>query len=220
MMTRPLHFILIADCSGSMKAGGKIQSLNIAIHEAIPAMREVADNCPNAEVLVRSVAFSDGARWHIADPTPVETCRWDDLEADGYTDLGAALHLVADAMHPASMGDRGLPPVLVLVSDGQPTDDFAAGMQALLATVWGRRSVRLSIAIGADADLDTLRAFSGGDRDVLRANNPEMLARGIRWAATSMAFSVAMPPTVWPEDGWGPVATWPVPHDLDAGDVW
>jgi hypothetical protein len=29
-----------------------------------------------------------------------------------------------------------------------------------------------------------------------------------------------MPPTVWPEDGWGPVATWPAPHDLDAGDVW
>lgn len=41
MATRPLDFIWIVDCSGSM-AGSKIQELNFAIKEAIPAMQEVA----------------------------------------------------------------------------------------------------------------------------------------------------------------------------------
>ena len=37
---RPLHFIWIADKSGSMGIDGKIQALNHAIHEAIPHMKE------------------------------------------------------------------------------------------------------------------------------------------------------------------------------------
>ena len=58
---RPLHFIWIADCSGSMGYGGKIQSLNNAIREALPHMQDAAAECPNAEVMVRAVKFSGGA---------------------------------------------------------------------------------------------------------------------------------------------------------------
>ena len=42
MATRPLHFIWIVDCSGSM-AGEKIQALNFAVREALPEMIKVAD---------------------------------------------------------------------------------------------------------------------------------------------------------------------------------
>ena len=47
LAARPLQFIWIADCSGSME-GKKIESLNFGIREAIPAMRDVADENPNA----------------------------------------------------------------------------------------------------------------------------------------------------------------------------
>lgn len=36
MSTRPLHFVWIVDCSGSMSIEGKIQSLNNAVRESIP----------------------------------------------------------------------------------------------------------------------------------------------------------------------------------------
>ncbi len=52
MATRPLHFIWIVDCSGSM-AGEKIQIVNNAIRETIPNMQEVANENVNAEVLVK-----------------------------------------------------------------------------------------------------------------------------------------------------------------------
>ena len=61
LATRPLHFIWIADCSGSMSEAGKIQALNTAIHETMPAMKAVADENPNAQVLIRAVKFSSGA---------------------------------------------------------------------------------------------------------------------------------------------------------------
>ena len=48
MASRPLHFIWMVDCSGSMAADGKVQSLNSAIREALPHMADVARENPNA----------------------------------------------------------------------------------------------------------------------------------------------------------------------------
>ena len=89
LASRPLHFIWIADCSGSM-GGEKINSLNTAIHETLPFMRDVADENPNAQVLVRALKFSTGARWHVEQPVPVANFQWPDLEASGVTDMGKA----------------------------------------------------------------------------------------------------------------------------------
>ena len=132
LATRPLHFFFIADCSSSM-AGDKIQSLNQAIRESIPHMREVARGNPNAEVLVRSVAFANGAQWHHSQATSVEQFEWNDLSAGGMTSMGRALSLVADVLRTPPMPERALPPVLVLVTDGAPTDDFDSGLRTLMA---------------------------------------------------------------------------------------
>ena len=56
---RPLQFIWLVDCSGSMK-GNKIEQVNFAIRECIKPMQEVADENPNAQVFVRAIKFSDG----------------------------------------------------------------------------------------------------------------------------------------------------------------
>jgi len=70
--SRPLHFIWICDVSGSMAGEGKIQSLNHAIRECIPHMQKEAAANAEAQVFVRAIKFSNGATWHITDPTPVE----------------------------------------------------------------------------------------------------------------------------------------------------
>src|SRR5260221_5423190 len=127
LAARPLHFIWICDCSGSMSVEGKIETLNQAIREAIPHMRDVADENPNAEIQVRVLTFSDGAQWHVSNAEPIASFKWTDLRADGVTDMGRALTMLADQLKIPPMTDRALPPVLVLISDGQPTDDFDTG---------------------------------------------------------------------------------------------
>ena len=57
LSARQLHFIWITDCSGSMGVDGKIEALNNAIDEAIPHMRQVAAENPNAQLLVRAIKF-------------------------------------------------------------------------------------------------------------------------------------------------------------------
>ena len=198
MASRPLHFIWLADGSGSMRIEGKIQALNHAIREAIPHMRGAALDNPHATVFVNAIRFADDAQWIDNRLIPVSEFRWQDIEAGGATALGEALTMVGDALQPPLMTDRALPPVLALVTDGLPTDDFQAGLDHLLSKPWGRRAVRIVVAIGEDSvsneaqeifrdfmDNDTLRPF--------HANNPEVLAEQIRWLSTAVLQSVSSP---------------------------
>ncbi len=225
LATRPLHFIWIADCSGSMAVDGKVQSLNYAIRNAIPDMRKVADENPNAEVLVRAIRFSSGAQWHISQPTPVADFEWTDLTADGVTDMGKALSMVADQLKIPPMTDRALPPVLVLISDGQPTDDFKSGLKALMDQPWGKKAVRIAIAIGEDADDEVLQEFIGHpELKPLQANNSESLVKYIKWVSTAVLKSASSPASQ-AADSSSLVVNVPIPAVPDTGpssanDVW
>jgi uncharacterized protein YegL len=225
LATRPLHFIWIADCSGSMGVDGKIQQLNFAVRDAIPHMQRVADENPNAEILVRAIKFSNGAQWHISQPTPVADFKWLDLTAEGVTDMGIALGLVAEQLKIPPMSERALPPVLVLISDGRPTDDFQQGLTALLNEPWGKKAVRIAIAIGEDADYDILQKFiAHPELKPLQANSPEALVRHIRWVSTAVLQSASSPASQ-PREATRLVLNVPIPSPPNPGpasaeDVW
>jgi uncharacterized protein YegL len=195
-----------------MEQDGKIQALNTAIREAIPHMRKVAEDNPNAQVLVRAVKFSNGAQWHISQPTPVADFAWTDLQAEGETDMGKALQLVAEQLRMPPMSERALPPVLVLVSDGQPTDDFEAGLKALMDEPWGKKAVRIAISIGRDADPEVLQRFIGNtELKPLAANSPEALVRHIKWASTAVLKSASSPAAGADRPAAGTAPATPVP---------
>jgi uncharacterized protein YegL len=230
LATRPLHFIWICDCSGSMSVDGKIQALNYAIRDAVPHMRDVADENPNAQVLVRALRFSTGAQWHISQPTPIADFQWIDLDAPvgGVTDMGRALTLVAEELQ--RLPERGLPPVLVLLSDGQPSDDFSAGLRALMDQPWGKKAVRISIALGRDAEeegsYEVLQRFIGHpELKPLQANNPEALVRQIKWVSTAVLKAASAPASQADTSAGGPAVNVPIPTAPDPGpasaaDVW
>ena len=214
---RPLHFIILADCSGSMASDGKMRALNAAIREALPHLADVADGNPHAQLLVRCIGFSTGARWHVEQPTPVEDLVWTDLDSGGYTDLSAGLDLLRSVLTVPPMESRALPPAVVLVSDGMPTDDYEESLQRLEAEPWGARSVRIAVGIGRDADHDMLVRFMGDpDAEPVRANNPEHLVAAIRWASTHVSRVASTLAPAPPE----PVFS-PAPHAAaaDASEV-
>jgi len=168
-----------------MSVMGKIQALNAAIREAIPGMKAVARENVHAQILVRAVKFANAAEWHIDIPVKIQDLAWTDLTAAGMTALGSALELVAEQLSLAAMPERGLPPVLVLVTDGEPTDDYKAGLRRLLDQPWGRKAVRIAIAIGEDASLPVLEEFiANPEIKPLRATNTDQLHALVRWAST------------------------------------
>jgi len=198
MASRPLHFIWLADGSGSMKVDGKIQALNHAIREAIPHMRTAARENPHASIFVNAIRFADEAHWMGEKLTPVSEFRWQDIEAGGLTAMGEALTMVGDVLQPPLITDRALPPVIALVTDGLPTDDFQAGLNHLMAKPWGRQAVRIVVAIGEDSASneaqEIFRTFIGNETmRPFQANNPEVLVEAIRWVSTAVLKSVSSP---------------------------
>jgi uncharacterized protein YegL len=192
---RPLHLFFLVDGSGSMRAGARMSELNAAIREALPQLAELAEQNPFVELLARAVVFSDGARWHVEVPTLIGALHWTDVEAGGFTDLGAGLRALTGVLRMPPMQPRAYPPVIVLLSDGRPTDDVDTALAGLLAEPWGRRAVRLAIAIGPDADLGVLQQFIADPQlRPLSARDPGQLAYLIRFA-TVAASRLASAPT-------------------------
>lgn len=179
-----LHFVLAVDCSGSMM-GERIASLNYAVRSAIPAMRAAAADHPENDVLVRVLRFADEVTWTVGTPVPVDQFEWTDLTAGGETNMGAAFVALAEALTPENMPGRQLPPVLVLLSDGLPTDDAEGGLATFMRSPVGANAIRLAVAIGSDADKGLLQDFIGNsDVKPLQANSAETLVNRIKWAAS------------------------------------
>src|SRR5579863_10399394 len=169
------------DCSGSMSQGDKLRSVGAAVREAIPLMKSEAEACPDVQLFVRVLAFSTGARWQSAEPVPITDFAWSDLTAQGETQTGLALRTVAEQLAATPFVPGAPPPVLVLISDGEPTDDFAAGLSALLGSPWGESAVRVAIGIGKNPGLPALERFiSRPATRPMEVRNPEDLRRCVR----------------------------------------
>ena len=189
---RPLHFIILADCSGGMK-GEKIQALNYAIADMMPHLAAWERDQEQAQVFVRAVAFATEPWWHIPDPQPVAQIRWKPLQPvpRGLTNMGPAFAMAAEALGPGRIERRALRPALLLITDGLATDPpggFEAGLATLMAQPAGQAALRLAIAIGRDAQSATLDRFIGDPSvPVLVADSTEDIAD--RLVAASLAVS-------------------------------
>lgn len=163
----PLHLVWLLDLSSSMVEAGKQFAARFAVSEYVAGTRQDAATGaapPYAgPTLVSVLGVSAGVRW-LCESTPLEDFGWNDSWSAGppvnATDLGAAFREVADRLAVLSMPQRSPAAVIVLITDGQPTDDWRAGLHALDATARGRSAVRLAVRIGDDAQDQVMRAFS------------------------------------------------------------
>ena len=119
--------------------------------------------------------------------------RWRPLEPvpKGLTNMGPAFRLAAEALAPGVIERRALRPAIILVTDGLATDppgQFESGLAALMEQPAGRSALRLSVAIGRDAQSESLTRFIGDPTvPVLVADSTEDIAD--RLVAASLAVS-------------------------------
>ncbi len=145
------------------------------------------------------------------------------MSGDMIQALSFAVREALPAMRIPPMTGRALPPVPVLVSDGQPTGDSGSGLKALMDQPRGKKAIRLSIAVGQDADHDVLTKFIGaGELKPLQASNAACLVSYIKWASTAV-LKAASSPAGHPATVLAGAAV-PIPvaprADPGAADVW
>lgn len=184
---RTMTLFFIVDKSGSMK-GSKIASVNDAIRNIVPIIREISDNNPDAEIKIATLEFSNDCQWMYDEPQSLSSFQWLDIKAEGWTALGAACSELNSKLsrHGFMRSASGsYAPVLILLSDGAPTDDFEHAISVLRENNWYKHGIKIAIAIGDDANYAVLEQFTGNSEAIFEANNADALKSIIRIAAVT-----------------------------------
>ena len=178
----------LVDTSGSM-SGPKIGALNTAVRETLPIVKEISANNTDSKIKIAVLEFSSGCDWMYPTPTDVETFEWRDLQAGGLTSLGEAYNNLSQKLsqsHGFMMEAIGsFAPVIILLSDGAPTDHPEHALDKLKANNWFKVATKIAIAIGDDCIKSTLIDFTGNAEGVLTVHNVDELKKIIRMVSVT-----------------------------------
>jgi len=155
---KPLPIFLLADTSGSMRDDGKIEAMNQSVRDMLDRFQQEPEGQVELQVCV--VVFGGKqARIHL----PLQAARkitWSDMQAGGETPLGQALRVAAELIEDEkTVPSRAFRPVVVLVSDGLPGDNWRDPLQRLVGGERTSKADRFALAIGGDADENMLQEF-------------------------------------------------------------
>ena len=159
-----MKIFFLIDISGSMQ-GAKIQALNDSMENI---MSELRSHVGAEQDEISVLLFSRNARWTNPVALPINQYSWTRVEASGMTSLGKACILLEDRL----ISDKGNKKrIIILISDGCPTDDFDEGFNELEINHHFQNTIRFSIAIGQDASIDILTKFAGEKERVHSINS-------------------------------------------------
>lgn len=185
---KKLPVVLLLDVSGSM-SGEKIIDLRDAVVEMVNSYVEQKQR----ERVIEVAIITFGARVELyTEYTPVEKLQKDGIpqfRADGGTPLGAALRMAKDLLEDEETTPRGnYAPAVVLVSDGEPNDEWRGPMQDFISKGRTRKAQRFAVAIGTEANQDMLMQFAQASQ-LYFADNAKSLADAFTIISTRSANS-------------------------------
>jgi uncharacterized protein YegL len=184
---RALPVIILADTSGSMSVDGKISALNEAIQNMVSTFKQ--ESARQAEIQVGVITFGgEQAEMHtpLVKASGVEAM--EPLRATGRTPMGNAFELTTKVLEDKELiTSRDYRPVVILLSDGIPTDSWKSGLESLCNSERGQKASRFAMAIGAEANIDVLEAFNNDlEAPVFKAHEARDIHRFFRAVTMSV----------------------------------
>lgn len=182
---RPLPVALLLDTSWSMSFNNKIQDLNTAVKSLIDSF--VTEEKLEIEIHVAVIVFGEQVLLH----QPFESAsriQWRDLKPNGTTPMGMAMEMAKAMVEDKKIiPSGGYRPLIILVSDGAPTDDWKQPMVDLTSTGRSSKCDYMALAIGPDADKSVLEQFlEGSEHSLFNAQDADDLWKFFRYVTMSV----------------------------------
>jgi len=182
---KSLVIFFLIDTSGSMR-GKKMGELNTVMEELIPEIRRVGE--ADTDVKIAVLTFSTGVKWMYKAPISVEEFQWSRLEANGVTSMGEAFSELSNRMSRngfLNSPSLSFAPVIFLMTDGYPSDDYKKGLESLQTNSWYKFGLKAALGIGNEANDDMLAEFTGNKETVVHAYSGNQLAQMIKIVAVT-----------------------------------
>ena len=188
---RQLPMFFMIDTSGSMD-GAKIGTIDTTMRELLPELVGMGE--ADADIRIAILTFSSGCEWMTTAPQQPEDIVWRKPTADGLTDLGDACKELSKKMSRkeflASPGST-FAPIVILLTDGEPTDNYKQGLEVLWANNWFKNAIKLALPIGSGVTKegrDLLAEFTGNPEAVLKnVNSAAQLKKMLKMVSVTSA---------------------------------
>lgn len=166
-----MQLYLLLDTSGSMD-GAKISALNDSMENIIVDLQEKANHGNDINLSVLS--FSKNIKWMYDKPINILDFTWNPLTASGMTSLGKACCELANVIstHAEIQGEKI---IIILLSDGCPTDDYEEGIFQLHKLPAFNMAEKFAIAFGDNADVKSLSMFVDENERIFIENRADGL---------------------------------------------
>lgn len=181
---RRLPVYLLLDTSGSM-TGEPIEAVKNGVQMMVHSLRQ---NPQAIETAFVSIITFDSEAKQLIPLTDLASFQTVDLKAAGTTALGAALSLLADKLEnevtKTTLEQKGdWKPIVFIMTDGVPTDDWQAGFQKLKAV---KKGLIVGCAAGNNADDKVLKEIAD---QVVRLSNTDAdsIGKFFQWVSSSIA---------------------------------
>lgn len=181
---RRLPVYLLLDTSGSM-TGEPIEAVKNGVQMMLHSLRQ---NPQAIETAFVSIITFDSEAKQLIPLTDLASFQTVDLKAAGTTALGAALSLLADKLEnevtKTTLEQKGdWKPIVFIMTDGVPTDDWQAGFQKLKAV---KKGLIVGCAAGNNADDKVLKEIAD---QVVRLSNTDAdsIGKFFQWVSASIA---------------------------------
>lgn len=185
-MNRRMPVYLLLDTSGSM-GGDPIEAVKTGVQQLLDDVMD--DPRFVEEGHVSLITFNEGAQ-QLVPLTPVTSFQMPVFQAGGRTALGAGLRLLEQCVEtelnkstPTVKGDYK--PLIFLMTDGLPTDEWSATAQDIRAKRIGRI---IACAAGAGVDTAILTEITN-DVFYLNTSHPEAFKQFFQWVSSSIKMT-------------------------------
>lgn len=184
----PVFFLV--DTSGSMD-GKNIGAVNSAIEEIIPDLRHLSESQADSEIRLAVMQFSSGCEWVTPSLMPLDSFDdWVPLQAGGLTELGQALEELNNKLSKNGFLERSsassgyYAPVIILLTDGEPTDDYVNPLKKIQENKWYQSALKVAIAVG-EANKEVLKRVVRNIELVINVDDISQLKKVIRFIAVT-----------------------------------
>ncbi len=182
-----LNLMLLVDTSTSMR-GKRIGQVNSAIRDVQKYLTELEGENSNVDFYLTVITFSTTASLLNGDrEKKIDDFRFDDIKAGGWSNLHLAYETLETLLKKEKYGGimpdfGGVAPILLLLTDGHPTEKATEQLDRLKELPWFRVALKYGIAIELDDErtLRCLNDFVSDNGDVVECYDSGMLEKIIK----------------------------------------